>query len=95
MNTTTLIQHIWHNSLENDLAICNAYKILGGNGMILTANETRRLCGFPEIHEETYVKAESQSHTKITNCPNCGAVITAPKCEYCDTRFNLAIVEGI
>ena len=23
----------------------------------------------------------------MTNCPNCGAVITGPKCEYCGTRF--------
>ena len=22
-----------------------------------------------------------------TNCPNCGAPITGPKCEYCDTIF--------
>lgn len=22
-----------------------------------------------------------------TNCPNCGAVITGPKCEYCGTVF--------
>lgn len=22
-----------------------------------------------------------------TNCPNCGAVITGPTCEYCGTRF--------
>ncbi len=24
-----------------------------------------------------------------TNCPNCGAVITGDKCEYCGTMFNL------
>lgn len=24
----------------------------------------------------------------MTNCPNCGAVITGPKCEYCGTVFN-------
>jgi methionyl-tRNA synthetase len=23
----------------------------------------------------------------MTNCPNCGAVITGPQCEYCGTRF--------
>ena len=23
-----------------------------------------------------------------TNCPNCGAPITGPKCEYCGTVFN-------
>lgn len=23
----------------------------------------------------------------MTNCPNCGAPITGPKCEYCGTRF--------
>lgn len=22
-----------------------------------------------------------------TNCPNCGAIITGPKCEYCGTEF--------
>ena len=27
----------------------------------------------------------------MTNCPNCGAVITGPKCEYCDTRFDIDI----
>lgn len=24
----------------------------------------------------------------MTNCPNCGAVITGPKCEYCGTVFH-------
>ena len=24
---------------------------------------------------------------KFTNCPNCGAVITSSKCEYCGTDF--------
>ena len=28
-----------------------------------------------------------------TNCPNCGAVITGPECEYCGTRFNIRVVE--
>jgi len=23
----------------------------------------------------------------ITNCPNCGAIITGNKCEYCGTKF--------
>ena len=23
----------------------------------------------------------------MTNCPNCGAPITGPSCEYCGTRF--------
>lgn len=73
----------------NDLAICKAYKIIGSNGLVLTAKETRALYGLPKIHEEAYVKADSKSHTKITNCPNCGAVITGPKCEYCGTRFYL------
>lgn len=25
----------------------------------------------------------------MTNCPNCGAVITGPQCEYCGTRFDI------
>lgn len=25
--------------------------------------------------------------SQLTNCPNCGAVITGPKCEYCGTHF--------
>ena len=25
---------------------------------------------------------------KNTNCPNCGAVITGPTCEYCGTVFS-------
>lgn len=25
----------------------------------------------------------------MTNCPNCGAVITGDKCEYCGTVFNI------
>ena len=24
----------------------------------------------------------------MTNCPNCGAPITGPQCEYCDTMFS-------
>lgn len=28
-----------------------------------------------------------------TNCPNCGAVITGPECEYCGTRFNIRVAE--
>lgn len=31
-------------------------------------------------------KIELQIH-KRTNCPNCGAVITSSKCEYCGTDF--------
>lgn len=26
----------------------------------------------------------------MTNCPNCGAVITGPQCEYCGTVFETA-----
>ncbi len=25
---------------------------------------------------------------KVTNCPNCGAVVTNRRCEYCGTLFN-------
>lgn len=27
------------------------------------------------------------THNNRTNCPNCGAVITGIKCEYCGTNF--------
>ena len=26
---------------------------------------------------------------KLLNCPNCGAPINGPRCEYCGTTFNL------
>lgn len=29
----------------------------------------------------------------MTNCPNCGAVITGPKCEYCRTVFKNPYVD--
>ena len=29
----------------------------------------------------------------MTNCPNCGAVITGYRCEYCDTVFSESLVE--
>ena len=29
---------------------------------------------------------------RMTNCPNCGAVITGPQCEYCNTRFDIKVV---
>lgn len=29
----------------------------------------------------------------MTNCPNCGAVITGPKCEYCGTVFKFEPVQ--
>lgn len=28
-----------------------------------------------------------------TNCPNCAAPITGPKCEYCGTVFNLPEID--
>lgn len=31
--------------------------------------------------------------SNLTNCPNCGAVITGKKCEYCETIFEF-IEEG-
>ena len=36
------------------------------------------------IHEE---QEAPKVNVQLTNCPNCGAVITGPICEYCDTRF--------
>lgn len=38
------------------------------------------------IKEYIDVKVEL-THNKTTNCPNCGAVITGMKCEYCGTNF--------
>ena len=32
-------------------------------------------------------------HSK-TNCPNCGAVITSTKCEYCGTDFGILFKES-
>lgn len=29
---------------------------------------------------------------EYTNCPNCGAPIAGPVCEYCDTRFDIRAV---
>ena len=26
----------------------------------------------------------------MTNCPNCGAPITGPRCEYCETVFDIS-----
>lgn len=35
-----------------------------------------------------YVDIKIDLNTKkYTNCPNCGAVITGIKCEYCGTNF--------
>lgn len=31
------------------------------------------------------------AQNKRTNCPNCGAVITGLKCEYCGTNFGAII----
>lgn len=30
---------------------------------------------------------------RITNCPNCGAVVKGRKCEYCDTDFTAMYYE--
>ena len=35
------------------------------------------------------VKQHMNKEYKFTNCPNCGAVITSEKCEYCGTHFNI------
>lgn len=35
-----------------------------------------------------YVDIKIQlANNKQTNCPNCGAIITGMKCEYCGTDF--------
>ena len=31
---------------------------------------------------------------KSTNCPNCGAVITSSRCEYCGTDFEQSAIWG-
>lgn len=36
---------------------------------------------------EDISKENSKHKAKQTNCPNCGAVITGMKCEYCGTIF--------
>ena len=28
-----------------------------------------------------------------TNCPNCGAPITGPECEYCGTKFDIKVID--
>ena len=34
------------------------------------------------------------STKKSTHCPNCGAVITGGKCEYCGTDFEQSMIWG-
>lgn len=35
-----------------------------------------------------YIDVKTElTYNKRTNCPNCGAVITGMKCEYCGTNF--------
>ena len=60
---------------------------------IMSLNEVRELYGLPRIDGKSFV--ENKRHIMDTNCPNCGAVITGPKCEYCDTRFDLQLMEVI
>ena len=45
------------------------------------------------IKEPMNVKAEL-TYNKITNCPNCGAMITGMKCEYCGTDFEAIMKIG-
>ena len=46
------------------------------------ANEVIQVLG-PEHTKETYVEKK----THLTNCKNCGAVLTSNKCEYCGTIY--------
>lgn len=39
-----------------------------------------------------YVDVKTElTYNKRTNCPNCGAVITSAKCEYCGTNFGAIV----
>lgn len=46
-----------------------------------------------EIYHERLItmidKKIELSKFAFTNCPNCGAIITSSKCEYCGTDFTL------
>lgn len=43
-----------------------------------------------------YVNMQIDLRTnKSTNCPNCGAVITSSKCEYCGTDFEQSALWGL
>lgn len=39
-----------------------------------------------------YIDVKTElTYNRQTNCPNCGAVITSTKCEYCGTDFEVFI----
>lgn len=40
-----------------------------------------------ELDEMTEHSQNKWVAVSDTNCPNCGAVVTGPTCEYCGTRF--------
>lgn len=48
---------------------------------------------FDEKMKEYIDKKIELSKFSFTNCPNCGAIITSSKCEYCRTDFSITVGE--
>ena len=47
-----------------------------------------------KIKEYINLKVELTTN-KSTHCPNCGALITSSKCEYCGTDFEASMMWGM
>ena len=47
-----------------------------------------------KIKEYINLKVELATN-KSTHCPNCGALITSSKCEYCGTDFEASMMWGM
>lgn len=47
-----------------------------------------------KIKECINLKVELATN-KSTHCPNCGALITSSKCEYCGTDFEASMMWGM
>lgn len=64
----------------------NTYDFFSGNGQVLSIVDG--VLSWIDLPKCCCDDGQTQ-RKKIYNCPNCGAPITRPRCEYCGTTFNL------
>ena len=68
-----------------------------GKEIIIVARKYLDLQGLECYHERLMRYINMQIDLKVnksTHCPNCGAVITSSKCEYCGTDFEMSSLFG-
>lgn len=61
------------------------YDFFGGNGQVLSIVDG--MLSWIDPPKCCCDDGQARPRKKSYNCPNCGAPVTGPRCEYCGTQF--------